>query len=123
MNTRQVGTDKEKLAEEYLRDAGLSILERNFRSKQGEIDLIALDGQCYVFVEVKYRASLNRGAACEAVGIAKQRRICRVADYYRYLHRLGNSTMIRYDVVAIQGDEIRWIKNAFPHVYAGRGNF
>ncbi|MBO4981969.1 MAG: YraN family protein [Lachnospiraceae bacterium] len=120
MNRRQLGTDKEKLAAEYLEAQGMIILERNFRGRRGEIDLVGREGNYLVFVEVKYRSNTRMGAAMEAVDYRKQRQICRVADYYRYLHRLGSSTMIRYDVVAIQGEEIRWVRNAFPHMDAGR---
>lgn len=120
MNKKQLGTDKEQLAAEYLTAQGMTILEKNFRGRQGEIDLVGREGRYLVFVEVKYRSSTRMGTAMEAVDYRKQLKICRVADYYRYLHRLGESTMIRYDVVAIQGEEIRWVKNAFPHIEAGR---
>lgn len=118
MNTRQTGTDKERLAAEYLEQQGMRILEQNFRAKQGEIDLIGLHEGYLVFVEVKYRSSCTRGTALDAVDIRKQRQICKVADYYRMLHRVNLNTSIRYDVVAIQGEkEIVWLKNAFPHIY------
>ena len=52
-----------------------------------------------------------------AVDGRKQRQICRVADYYRYIHDLGDNVGVRYDVVAIQGGQVQWIKNAFPHIY------
>ena len=54
-NKRQVGTEKETLAAEYLEKKGYFIIEKNYRVRQGEIDLIARDGVCIVFVEVKYR--------------------------------------------------------------------
>lgn len=117
MNTRQKGTDQEKRAAEYLEMHGMQILERNFRNRQGEIDIIGLHGDYLVFAEVKYRKSKNKGSALEAVDLRKQRQICKTADYYRYLHKLGRNTMVRYDVVAIQGEEIQWIQNAFPHIY------
>ena len=118
MNTRQTGKDKERLAAEYLEQQGMCILEQNFRARQGEIDLIGLHEDYLVFVEVKYRSSRAKGTALEAVNIKKQRQICKVADYYRMLHKVKLNTSIRYDVVAIQGEnEIYWIKNAFPHIY------
>ena len=83
----------------------MRILERNFRrGRNGEIDIIGRDGKYLVFVEVKYRSGDEKGNAAEAVTTAKQRTICRVADYYRYLHHYGEDTWVRYDVVAIQGD-------------------
>lgn len=107
----------EQLAAAYLEDRGMRIVERNFRNRQGEIDLIGYHEGYLVFVEVKYRSNSRKGTAFEAVDYRKQRQICKVADYYRYLHKLGNNTMIRYDVVAIQEEEITWLPNAFPHVY------
>ena len=56
-NKRQVGTEKEKLAAEYLKKKGYFIIEKNYRVRQGEIDLIARDSMCIVFIEVKYRAN------------------------------------------------------------------
>lgn len=117
MNTRQKGSDRERQAAEYLESRGMRIMERNFRSRQGEIDLIGYHENCLVFVEVKYRADYSIGSALDAVDLRKQRQICKTADYYRYLHGLGSSAMVRYDVVAIQGEEIRWVQNAFPHIY------
>lgn len=120
MNKRQVGFDKEQLAAEYLTAGGMRIVARNFRGRQGEIDIIGYHGKYLVFVEVKYRNSEVMGNALEAVDLRKQRQVCKVADYYRYLHKMGEDTMVRYDVVAIQGEQVQWIQNAFPHVYVRR---
>lgn len=117
-NKRKLGANKEELAAQYLEKQGVRILERNFRSHQGEIDLVAKHGECLVFVEVKYRRDAQRGTPQEAVGFPKQKKICRVADFYRLKHGIGSLTSIRYDVVAIEGDQIDWIPNAFPHVYS-----
>lgn len=120
MNKRAVGTEWESRAAEYLAARGVQIVERNFRCRQGEIDLIGYQGECLVFVEVKYRGTVRRGYALDAVDYRKQYKICRVADYYRYLHRLGENVTLRYDVIGIQGGEVQWIQNAFPHVYVRR---
>ena len=118
MNTRKKGTDMEQLAAEYLEKHGVRIIEYNFRAKQGEIDLIGLHEGYLVFIEVKYRGGSSKGTALDAVDIRKKRQICKVADYYRMLHKVTLNTAIRYDVVAIQGEnEICWIKNAFPHIF------
>lgn len=117
MNTRQKGKDKEQLAAEYLATQGMRLVERNFCYRQGEIDIIGYHGGYLVFVEVKYRTNRTKGTALEAVDDRKQRQICRAADYYRYIHKLGENTMVRYDVIAIQGEELQWIQNAFPHRY------
>lgn len=112
-----MGADREKQAADYLERQGMRIVEKNFRIKQGEIDLIGYHQGYLVFVEVKYRSGDAKGHASEAVDLRKQRKICRVADYYRYSRRLGDDIGVRYDVVAIQGEEISWIQNAFPHIY------
>lgn len=121
MNTRQTGNRYEQMAADYLEKQGMQILERNFRrGRNGEIDIIGREGKYLVFVEVKYRSGDEKGNAAEAVTKAKQRTICRVADYYRCLHRYGEDTWVRYDVVAIQGGQILWFRNAFPHHYSAR---
>lgn len=117
MNNRQTGACREEQAAEYLTGRGMRIVERNFRNRQGEIDIIGYHNGYLVFVEVKYRKNSNKGGALFAVDWHKQCQICKVADYYRYLHRLGENTAVRYDVVAIQGGELKWLQNAFPHIY------
>lgn len=119
MNKRAAGAVWEQKAAEYLEAFGMRIVERNYRNRQGEIDIIGYHEGYLVFVEVKYRSSTHRGYASEAVNAKKQRQICRVADYYRYTHGLGESTAVRYDVVAVQGERMEWLQNAFPHVYTG----
>lgn len=115
MNKRLEGSQKEDLAAVHLQEQGMRIVERNFRCRQGEIDIIGYENGYLVFVEVKYRRTGKSGNAAEAVGLQKQKVICRTADFYRYLHRKGEDTAVRYDVVAIDGERIRWIRNAFPH--------
>ena len=117
INRRKVGADGENLAAAYLQRQGVAILERNYRSRKGEIDLIGRDGEYLVFFEVKYRRGADMGYPEEAVGIAKQRQICRVADCYRMVKNLSLQTAVRYDVIAVEGEQIRWVKNAFPHHY------
>ena len=115
MNTRKIGANKETVAAQYLAAQGMQILEQNFYTRQGEIDIIGRHGAYLVFVEVKYRADAQHGDAAEAVDYRKQCRICKAADYYRYRQHIGDQAAVRYDVLAIQGEEIRWIQNAFPH--------
>lgn len=114
-STRQTGAEKEALAVVYLEKQGFTVRERNFRCRQGEIDIIGEDGEYLVFLEVKYRKNRSYDSALAAVGEAKKRRICRTADYYRYRKHISQDTPVRYDVVGIQGEEIIWIKNAFFH--------
>ncbi len=118
MNTREKGAQKEQQVCAYLLSAGVKILKRNFRIRQGEIDIIGRDGEYLVFFEVKYRKGANCGSAAEAVGSAKQRKICQVADYYRLRYHCAEDTPIRFDVVAVDGETMQWIKNAFD--YAAR---
>lgn len=120
MNTRKKGAEYEQAAAEYLQGCGVKILECNYRNRRGEIDLIGKDGEYTVFFEVKYRKNNRKGAPAEAVHFTKQKTICRVADYYRMTHGMGEFSAVRYDVVAIEGDEITWHKNAFEHIYACR---
>lgn len=117
MNKRAAGADWEEKAAEYLRGFGFRIVRRNYRVRQGEIDIIGYHEGYLVFVEVKHRSSADKGHAAEAVGPGKQRKICRVADYYRYAHGLGDAAAVRYDVVAVQGGSVEWLQNAFPHIY------
>lgn len=113
-NNRKVGDYYEEWAVKYLESKGLKILERNFRfHNKGEIDIIAKDGPYLVFVEVKYRKTARAGNAAEAVNYKKIKQICKVADYYRLQRHLSINTSIRFDVVAIDGKTINWIKNAF----------
>ena len=116
MNKRELGTTKEQYAAEYLEKQGVKIAVRNFRVRQGEIDLIGYHNGYLVFFEVKYRNSTRKGLPEEAVGLQKQKQICRVADYYRFTRRIPLETPIRYDVVAIEQNVIRWYQNAFEHV-------
>lgn len=117
MNTRKTGTVYEQIAIEYLQRQGVVILEHNYRNRRGEIDIVGRDGEYTVFFEVKYRKDDAMGYPVEAVNRNKQRTICRVADYYRMMHHMGDFAPVRYDVVAICGEEITWYQNAFEHIY------
>jgi len=112
-STRALGDRAEERAEAFLKEKGVKVLERNFRCRMGEIDLIGLEGSTCVFFEVKYRKSTGSGRPFEAVGVTKQRKISRTADFYRMKKGLGGDTLFRFDVISILGDEISWYKNAF----------
>ncbi len=90
-------------------------MERNFRNRYGEIDLIGYDDKYLVFFEVKYRKDNRRGTPGEAVSKRKCHTICKVADYYRMKHGIGEDAYIRFDVIAICGEEIQWFRNAFDY--------
>ncbi len=112
-NKRQIGSHYEHLAAEYLKQRGVEILEQNYQTRYGEIDLIARDGRYLVFIEVKFRTKATKGNPAEAVDFRKQQRIRNAARYYLYKHRYGEDTPCRFDVIGILGNEIQWIKNAF----------
>ncbi len=113
MNKRKTGGYYEDMAAAFLENNGLIILERNFRSRSGEIDLIARDREYLVFVEVKYRSTRHQGYAVSAVDRKKQQRIARAARYY-LLKAVGRDDIpCRFDVIGIEGTSIQWIQNAF----------
>lgn len=116
MNKRNVGSIKELLAADYLKDNNLSILEMNYRNRLGEIDIIAKDDNTLVFVEVKYRKTASFGLPEEAVNYHKARTICKVADYYRVAKKINPTMQCRFDVVAICGNAVSWHKNAFEYI-------
>lgn len=115
MNKRELGAGYERQAGKYLESHGISVREYNFRSRFGEIDIVGYDGDELVFFEVKYRGSSSKGSAADAVNIRKQYRICRVSDYYMLKYGISPDTQIRYDVIAIDRDEISWIRNAYEY--------
>lgn len=112
MNKRAVGSEKEQIAAEYLKDCGYEILECNYRCRLGEIDIVAKNGAYLVFVEVKYRKNLKMGSPLDAVNIAKQQKIRKVCQWY-LMEKRFNDIPIRFDVVGILGNEITLIQNAF----------
>ncbi len=122
MGKKETGKRYEEKAALYLEGKGVVILERNFKCRQGEVDIIGLHGNCLVFVEVKYRRDTACGFPEEAVGPFKQMKICLVSDYYRFRHPEFVQRQVRYDVVAIRGEEIIWYQDAFSYCRR-RGSF
>jgi putative endonuclease len=117
---RVLGERGERLAEEFLRKRGCKILRRNWRSRLGEIDLIAREGDEVVFVEVKLRSTADWGDPQEAVRPGKRRSLCLAASEFADRNGLRGCTL-RFDVVAvllpdIGAPEIRHYKDAFPIV-------
>ena len=113
---RQLGDAGEDLAAAALKQQGYKILERNYVTPLGEVDLIARQGKMYVFIEVKTRKNERFGAPQEAVNRSKQHKLRRLADYYVKQKRLGEVAM-RFDVVGIvmgeDGPRVEIIKDAF----------
>ena len=110
---RETGQRGEETAVRFLSDRGVRILERNFRDRDGEIDIIGEEDGTLVFFEVKYRSSARWGDPAEAVTPEKQRTISRTARYYLYKTGRGTEIPMRFDVVCVTGKEIRWIRDAF----------
>ncbi|HEX7115511.1 MAG TPA: YraN family protein [Steroidobacter sp.] len=114
---KQTGIRGEDAALEHLRAAGLKLVERNYRCRGGEIDLVMLEGATLVLVEVRWRSSMQFGGAAASVTWRKQQRLARAArsllDERPGLRRYP----ARFDVVAIDTPEgrveINWIKGAF----------
>lgn len=116
MNKRKTGAEYEEMASRWLAKQGVTILEKNYRCRFGEIDLIGRHLGYLVFIEVKYRADNAKGYPGEAVGFSKQKTICKAADFYRVVKKHNEDQPIRYDVIGICGKDIQWYQNAFYHV-------
>ncbi|GHU08511.1 UPF0102 protein [Spirochaetia bacterium] len=95
------GRKGEEQAAEFLVGAGMKIIAKNFRSRSGEIDLVALDGEIIVFIEVKTWSVYSLEDIRYSVDAKKQRRIIETAKYFLSLHREYNNMAVRFDVVFI----------------------
>jgi len=105
------GDRGEERAAHFLMRQGLRILGRNYRTRQGEIDLIAADGPVLVFVEVRMRSAARFGDGAESVDFSKRRRLIAAARHY--LLTLGREPACRFDVVSLERDAPTWIRAAF----------
>ena len=112
---RERGSEAESIALEYLKQQGLKLIDRNYRTRGGEIDLIMAQDDTVVFVEVRFRSASTYGSALESVDFRKQARITRCASHYLSTKRV--SAPVRFDVVAIspglQKLDLHWIQDAF----------
>ena len=113
--TKQQGDAAEDRALQHLQDRGLKLLQRNYRTPGrggGEIDLVMRDVDgTLVFVEVRRRGSANHGGAMASITNAKQRRIVFAARHY--LLKLHITPPCRFDVVAVEAEQLQWFKGAF----------
>ncbi len=117
-NKKKIGDRYEDLAAAYLSRHGYHILERNFRSRGGELDIVAKKDGVLVICEVKYRGTGNAGYALEAVGYRKQKKISQMAGLYLIARGYGPQTQVRFDVIGFDGDgKMTHIENAFPYCY------
>jgi putative endonuclease len=121
---KKLGNRGEKIAAKFLRKQGYRIIEKNYNSRLGEIDIVAKEDESIAFVEVKTRRSTDFGLPEEALSYDKRRRLSKLALGY-LAHRRIKDTNCRFDVVSILMDtnkvrkvnHIKLIKNAFPAVY------
>ena len=114
MNNRATGNRMERQAGAFLERQGYQVLQYNLYSRHGEIDIVAREGRYLVFVEVKYRKDGRMGDPGEAVGARKQHRICKAAQYYLLCKGMRTGMPCRFDVIAIKGEDIELIRDAFP---------
>lgn len=110
---RRRGAEAEELAARFLARQGLEIVARNYRTRFGEVDVVAREGATLVFVEVRARAWSAYGGAAASVDARKQRRL--VAAARHFLARLGAEPACRFDVLTLQGTQSSpaWIRGAF----------
>jgi putative endonuclease len=112
LSNRARGQWGEELAAAHYRRLGHELIDRNWRTTTGELDLVLRDGATYVFSEVKARRTADFGPASAAVTIAKQRRIRQLAVEWLRAHDV-TARSIRFDVVAITGTDLELITDAF----------
>jgi len=102
---KRIGNYGETAARGYIEAKAYIVLAKNYKSPHGEIDIIAMDGAYYVFIEVKYRRQLSFGRPAEAVSRRKQRNL--IACAYTYLEEQGLSDVpCRFDIIEVFGREI-----------------
>jgi putative endonuclease len=107
------GATGEQLAADYLQRRGLKLIERNFRVRGGEIDLICRDGRTTVFVEVRLRSSRGFGGAAASITAAKRARLILAARHWLLRH---GETPCRFDCILLDGldpQNIEWLRDAF----------
>lgn len=116
--TRNKGQETETACCNYLQKQGLSLIEKNFQCRHGEIDLIMKDNKTIVFVEVRYRKNNDFGGALESITPNKQKKVKASAETYIQAKSISND--VRIDFVAMTQDvnsqsnyAFNWIKNAF----------
>ena len=119
LRRQELGKSGEDLAVSELEAQGYVIAARRYRTRYGEIDIIARDGETLVFVEVRRKSGEACGTAAESVTPAKQRRVVRMATAYLACHDLYDKCAVRFDVVAIDDQpdgawRLALIRDAFP---------
>lgn len=115
---KETGNLGENIATHYLKQKGYVILDRNFESRQGEIDIIALDKKEVVFIEVKTRTSNKFGTPSEAVNKIKQKHMLQTIKYYLYIRNLSEE-FIRIDVIEVYIKDNQYKVNHIKQAFEG----
>ncbi|MET1079163.1 MAG: YraN family protein [Pseudomonas sp.] len=112
------GREAEDLARAHLERQGLRLLAQNWHCRQGELDLVMLDGDTVVFVEVRYRQHAAWGGALESVDARKRTKLTAAAQQFLLRQTRWSAHPCRFDVIAVSpdphhGPQLNWIQNAF----------
>lgn len=111
------GAKAEKFALQYLKSKGLQLLEKNYSCPYGELDIVMMEREDLVFVEVRYRSSMQFGGAMASIDVSKQKKLRRTGEMFLQNHTKLHFSGCRFDVVAISGTppdyELDWIISAF----------
>ncbi len=114
---KQLGDSAEDIARQYLEQKGYRTVQKNFRCKTGEVDLVMLKADTLVFVEVRSRSHNRYGEPLETVNQAKQQKIKKASAYFLYIHPQFANCYCRYDILSVlwrSGTaDITWITDAF----------
>lgn len=105
------GHQAELIAKDYLQKQGLTWVASNVSYPFGELDIIMQEHDAWVFIEVKYRATQHFGGAISAISNKKIARLRKAAAYYLQQHQIN--APCRFDLLAIEGSKIHWLKNIF----------
>lgn len=121
LSTREAGDEAENAAAAFLAAKGMRIVERNFRARAGEIDIVGREGEVLVFAEVRFREGEDFGGPEETVGFPKRRKIASAAR--EYLRRVPSDSWkeARFDVVAVVGTGPDRVIRHYPGAFDARG--
>jgi len=113
MNSVSSGKKGEEQAAAALESAGMKIIAKNIRSKEGEVDIVAIDGETVVFVEVKAWSAYGMEDLQHGINLKKQRKIIKTAKYFLSENRKYSNMAIRFDVVFIDKNSVTHLASAF----------
>ncbi len=113
----QRGAEAESVAQDYLEMRGLKVVERNYRCRVGELDLVLTDNEMLVIAEVRFRSNTGFASPQETVDRKKQAKLIRATQHFLQSRPALRQYPVRFDVVAVSGlgkaNEVNWIKHAF----------